>query len=90
VPLTVRTGKNDRIDTFSIVPHAQSKLLIVIADFNFDLPGLGVLKRVPQRLKRQSCKFPHAGWVKFRASPSTVTRNAEVRCLAGAARQQNA
>jgi hypothetical protein len=49
VPFTVLTAKNGRIDTFSIVPHAQSKLLIVIADFNLNLPGLGVLKRVPQR-----------------------------------------
>jgi hypothetical protein len=57
VPLTVRTGKNDRIDTFSIVPHAQSRLLIVIADFNFDLPGLGVLKRVPQRLSGNPVNF---------------------------------
>src|SRR5271165_2904661 len=49
VPLSVLTGKNGRIDTFSIVPHAQSKLLIVIADFNLNLPCLRVLKPVPQR-----------------------------------------
>ena len=47
--LAVLTGENDRIDTFSIVPHAQSKLLIVIADFNLNLSCLGVLERVPQR-----------------------------------------
>jgi hypothetical protein len=49
VPLTVLTGKNGRIDTFSIVPHAQSKLLTAIADFNLNLLCLGVLKSVPQR-----------------------------------------
>jgi hypothetical protein len=32
-------------------------LLIVIADFNFDLPGLGVLKRVPQRLSGNPVNF---------------------------------
>ena len=45
MPLTVLTGKNGRIDPFSIVPHAQSKLIIVITDFNLNLPCLGVLKR---------------------------------------------
>ena len=57
MPLTVLTGKNGRIDTFSMVPHAQSKLLIVIADFNLNLPGLGVLKRVPQRLSGNPVNF---------------------------------
>jgi hypothetical protein len=60
VPLTVRTGKNGRIDTFSVVPHAQSKLLIVIADFNLKPAGLGVPKRVPQRSSGNPVR--HAGW----------------------------
>jgi hypothetical protein len=41
-------GENSGINAFSIVPHAQSKLLIVIADFDLNLPCPGVLKRVPQ------------------------------------------
>ena len=39
MPLAAATRKNRRIDTFSIVPHAQPELLIVIADFNFNLAG---------------------------------------------------
>ena len=42
-------GENRGIHAFSVVPHAQSELLIVIADFNFYLLCLGVLKGVPQR-----------------------------------------
>ena len=47
--LTTLMGENRWINTLSIVPHAQSKLLIVIADFDLNLPCLGVLERVPQR-----------------------------------------
>jgi len=39
--------ENRRINAFSIVAHAQSELLIVIADFNLDLPRLRVSKCVP-------------------------------------------
>ena len=49
VSLTALAGENCWINAFSIVPHPQSELLIVIADFDFDLLCLGVAKRVPQR-----------------------------------------
>src|SRR6516162_5548335 len=48
VPLTALTRQHRRINACSIVPHAQSELLIVIADFNLDLPCLGMPKSVPQ------------------------------------------
>ncbi len=81
MPLTVLTGKNGRIDTFSIVPHAQSKLLIVIADFNLDLPCLGVLKRVPQRFGSDPVDFV----AKNRMQISRLALNcySESRSLAG-------
>ena len=47
--LTALAGENRWINAFSIVPHPQSELLIVIADFNLDLPCLGVAKGIPQR-----------------------------------------
>ena len=42
-------GENRRINALSIVPHAQSELLIVIADFNFYLLRLGVPEGVAER-----------------------------------------
>ena len=48
--LTALAGENRWINAFSIVPHPQSELLIVITDFNLDLPCLSVPKSVPQRL----------------------------------------
>jgi len=48
VSLNAMTRENRRINAFSVVTHTQSELLLVIADFNLDLPCLGVPKRIPQ------------------------------------------
>jgi hypothetical protein len=45
------------INAFSIVPHAQPELLVVISDFNLDLPSLGVPEGVPKRLSGNSVNF---------------------------------
>ena len=37
-------GENRRINTLSVIAHAQSELVIVIADFNFYLLCLRVLE----------------------------------------------
>ena len=42
-------GENRRIHALSVVAHAQSELVIVIADFNFYLLRLGVMEGVAQR-----------------------------------------
>ena len=48
--LTALVRENRRIDAFSVIPHTQSELLIVVADFNLDLLGLGVPEGIAQRL----------------------------------------
>ena len=47
VSLSFLARENFRINTFSIIPHSQSKLLVVVADFNLDLLSLGVPKGIP-------------------------------------------
>src|SRR5208282_5398155 len=42
---------------FLVVPHAQTELLIVISDFNLDLPGLGVAEGVAERLSGNPVDF---------------------------------
>jgi hypothetical protein len=42
-------GEKRRVNALSVVPHPQSELIIVIADFNFYLLCLSVMKRVAQR-----------------------------------------
>ena len=49
VSLKTMAGENRRIHALSVVAHAQSKLLMVIADFNFYLLRLGVMEGVAQR-----------------------------------------
>src|SRR5215472_10448058 len=45
--LTTLLRKHRWVNALSVVPHSQTELLIVIADFDFDLSRLGVAKRVP-------------------------------------------
>ena len=54
VSLTALARENRWINTFPIVSHTQSELLIVIADFYLDPPCLGVLKCIPQRFGSNS------------------------------------
>ena len=42
--------ENRTVNAFSVVPHAQSELFVVVADFHFYLPRLGMPKGIPQRL----------------------------------------
>ena len=44
--LNTLAGENRRINALPVVPYAQTELLIVIAEFNFYLLCLGVMKGV--------------------------------------------
>ena len=57
VPLAPLPRQNRWINAFAIVPHTQPELLIVISNFNLDLPSLGMVKRVPQRLSGDPVDF---------------------------------
>ena len=48
VSLAALAGENRWINAFSIVPHTQPELLMVIADFNLDLLCLRVPKGIPE------------------------------------------
>ena len=76
VSLTALPSENGCIKPFSVVPHTQPELLIVIADFDLDTLCLGVPKGVPQRL---GCKL-----VNFvthdRAQISRLTHNRDMAC----------
>ena len=49
VSLKTMAGENPLIHALSVVAHAQSKLVMVITDFNFYLLRLGVMEGVAQR-----------------------------------------
>jgi len=49
VPFTALAREDCRINAPAIVPHTQSELLAVIADFNLNLVCVSVPKCVPQR-----------------------------------------
>jgi hypothetical protein len=50
-------GENRRIHALSVVAHAQSELVMVIADFSFDLLCLGVMKGVAERFSGDFVDF---------------------------------
>src|ERR1700687_2316765 len=49
VSLKTMAGENPRIHALSVVAHAQSKLVMVITDFNFDLLRLGMMEGIAER-----------------------------------------
>ena len=84
VSLTALAGENRWINAFSIVPHAQSELLIVIADFNFDLPCLSVAKGVPQRFGSNFVDLVSEDGMQI--SRLALNRDAECRSMVGLSR----
>ena len=51
-------GRKDlRIDAFPVVPHPQSEFVVVVADLDLDQCGLRVMKRIPQRFRRNLVDF---------------------------------
>ena len=57
MPLAPLPRQNRWIDAFSIVPHTKPELLIVIPDFNLDLPSRGMVKGVAERLSGNPVDF---------------------------------
>jgi hypothetical protein len=63
VALKTMAGENCRVHPFSVVAHAQAKLVMVITDFNFYLLRLGVMERVAQRFGSDFLDFIAEDWV---------------------------
>jgi|ERR1035438_7929732 hypothetical protein len=57
MPLAPVRRQNSWIDAFSIVPHTKPELLIIIPDFNLDLPSRGMVKGIPKRLSGNPVDF---------------------------------
>ena len=69
-------GENRRIHALSVVPHAQSELVIPIADFNFYLLRLGVMEGVAQRFGSDFIDFVTED--RMELSRLTLNRYAEI------------
>ena len=56
-------GEHRRIDPLAIVAHAQSELLVVLVDLDFDPRGMCVPKRVAKGLRRDLVDLVADDWV---------------------------
>lgn len=61
----VAGGDNAWVDAFSIVTDSNSKLLLVVPDFHFDLRGLCVPDRIPHCFCRNAENFVPYHWVQI-------------------------
>jgi hypothetical protein len=50
VTVTAPHSKNVRIDALSIIANPQAKSTRIVADFRFDITGLGMRESIDQRL----------------------------------------
>ena len=57
VSLAPMPRQNRLINAFTVIPHAHPELLMVISDFNLDLPSRGVTKRVAESLSGNPVDF---------------------------------